>query len=122
MIFRMDLSKKGLLMFFNEWQVSVLRLILDEHPEGLDIRVTWDTVNQGLNWKISRSSVTKFVNEMVDRGFLGFDEEIDRGGAKRIYYSLYNAVEFRRSLVELIVNKLLNEYPVATRIAIKRCS
>ena len=122
MRFRMDVSKKGLLMFFNEWQVSVLKLIWQNHPEGLDIKTAWDMVNQGLDRKISRSSVTKFVNEMVDRGFLGFEEEIDRGGARRIYYSIYNEVEFKRSLVDYIINKFLSEFPKATRIAIDKAN
>ena len=117
---RMDTSKDGLSMFFNKWQVSVINLIWDKYPEGSDIKSIWDEVNRGLIRKISRSSVTKFVNKLVDSGLFRFEEEVDRGGARRIYYSVYSETTFKKLLIRFLVSKLLREFPEETRIVINR--
>ena len=56
--------------------------------------------------KMSRASVILFLNEMVDEGFLDYEEKSGKGGYHRVYYPKMNKGQFAVYITELINNKL----------------
>ena len=115
----MDLSEKGLQMFFKDWQVDAIHYLWAIRPEGATSREVWINVNQRLQGSISRASIINYLNAMVDEDLLTYIEETGKGGHHRVYTVKYGESDLKQHLAETLIDKLLKEYPEATKKAIK---
>lgn len=111
----LDSDKKGLEMFFKEWQVEALRYLWTVQPEGSNSRLVWENVNESLQGSISRASIINYLNEMVDEGLLTYTETTGKGGHHRVYRIAFNEKEFKAHIAGRIISKLLKEYPIGTK-------
>jgi len=103
--YKMHLSKKGLDMFFKDYQLESLR-VLWESGEGLFSRDVWERVNELRNQPISRTSIIIFLNDMVESGILSGTSLTGTGGYKLRYEAKMNEQEFKQHLAKLVKAKL----------------
>ena len=108
---QLDTREKDLAMFFKDWQIESLRYLWSIHPEGANSRAVYQNVNKTLEDSISRASVINYLNAMVDDGMLDYTETTGKGGHHRVYTIAYTETEFKRRIAELVIIKLLREYP-----------
>jgi hypothetical protein len=116
---KLDTSKKGLEMFFKDWQVEALRYLWTVHPEGANSRAVWTNVNHRLQGSISRASIINYLNAMVDDELLTYTETTGKGGHHRVYTIKYDEAGFKQSIASQVISKLLKEYPRETRKALR---
>jgi len=119
MALKMDLSKNGIDMFFKDWQVESLCYLWQVQPGGANSRAVWINVNDSLQGSISRASIINSLNAMVDEGILDYEERTGKGGHQRVYTMKYGETEFKQHIADLIITKLLKEYPQETRKALQ---
>ena len=112
---KMDLSEKGLQMFFKDYQIDALKAIW-EHNE-LNSRQVWEAVGSD---RISRASIINFLEDAVENGLLEKYEVTGKGGHRGIYRHKYTEPEFKQHIAEQIFSKLFREYPEASRKTIKK--
>jgi len=105
MYYKMDLSKKGLDMFFKDYQLESLR-VLWESGEGLFSRDVWERVNELRNQPISRTSIIIFLNDMVGSGILSGTDLTGQGGHKTRYEAKMSEQELKQNLAKLVKAKL----------------
>ena len=108
---QLDTREKGLAMFFKDWQIEALRYMWSIHPEGANSRKVYQNVNETLEGSISRASVINYLNAMVDDAMLNYTETTGKGGHQRVYTIAYTETEFKRRIAEIVITKLLREYP-----------
>jgi predicted transcriptional regulator len=101
----MDLSKKGLDMFFKEWQLQSLR-VLWESGEGLFSRDVWKRVNELRTQPISRTSIIIFLNDIVESGILSGTDLTGQGGHKTRYEAKMSEQKLKQHLAKLVKAKL----------------
>ena len=82
---KFDLAKEGLLCVLKPYQAEVMRLFWrTETPH--DSRSVYNHLQTAdVEGAKSRASVIKFLNHMVDEGFLDYEEKTTKGGHKRVY-------------------------------------
>ena len=56
-------------------------------------------------------AVINSLNEMVDQGFLEYEEKSGKGGYHRVYYPKMDREEFEVYVTELIKEKLKEVFP-----------
>jgi predicted transcriptional regulator len=95
----MRLQKKGLEMFFRDYQITILQKLW-ENP-GLNSRSVWNSVEG-----ISRAGVIVFLNAMVDAGLLSYVERTAKGGYQRVYSSKFDEKGTKEYLKTLVLEKL----------------
>jgi len=117
---QLDTGEKGLAMFFTDWQIESLRYLWIIHPEGANSRTVYQNVNKTLEGTISRASVINYLNAMVDDAMLNYTETTGKGGHHRVYTIAYTEAEFKRRIAELVITKLLKEYPQEAKKALQR--
>lgn len=105
MNYKMDLSKKGLDMFFKDYQLQSLR-VLWESGEGLFTRDVWERVNELRNQPISRTSIIISLNNMVENGILSGTDLPGKGGYKTRYEAKMNEQELKQHLAKLVKAKI----------------
>ena len=101
----MDLSKKGLDMFFKDYQLQSLRVLWDS-GEGLFTRDVWERVNELRNQPISRTSIIIFLNDMVNDDILSGTSLSGKGGYKLRYEAKMSEGELKQHLAKLVKAKL----------------
>ena len=116
----MKTSQEDLAMFFKDWQIRVLHRLWNIFPAGANSRSVWANVNKCLHGGISRTSVIIYLNHMVNEALLTYTETISIVGRQRIYYTKYSETELKQHIADLIITKLLREYPQETRNMIQR--
>ena len=116
----MKTSQEDLAMFFKDWQIRILHRLWNISPAGANSRSVWANVNKCLQGSISRTSVIIYLNHMVDEALLTYTETTGKGGHHRIYYMKYSETELKQHIADLIITKLLREYPQETRNMIQR--
>jgi predicted transcriptional regulator len=99
-------------------QIRVLHRLWNIFPAGANSRSVWANVNKCLQGGISRTSVIIYLNHMVDEALLNYTETMSIGGRQRVYYMKYGETELKQHMAKLIILKLFNEYPEATRKAL----
>ena len=57
---------------------------------------------------------------MVDDAILNYTEATGKGGHHRIYTIPYTEAEFKRHIAEIVISKLLKEYPEEAKKAIQQ--
>ena len=115
-----DAGKESLAMFFTDWQIESLRYLWSIHPEGANSRAVYENVNKTLEASISRASVINYLNAMVDDAMLNYAETTGKGGHHRVYTIAYTETEFKRHIAELVISKLLKEYPLEAGKALRQ--
>ena len=108
---QLDTREKGLAMFFKNWQIESLRYLWSIHPEGANSRTVHQNINKTLEDSISRASVINYLNAMVDDAMLDYTETTGKGGHQRVYTTAYTETEFKKRIAEIVITKLLREYP-----------
>ena len=82
---KFDLSQKGLLCVLKPYQVEIFRHFWDTQ-KPLDSRTVHSSLLEAeVEGARSRAAVILFLNEMVDEGFLDYEEKTTKGGIKRVY-------------------------------------
>ena len=87
---KFDLSQKGLLCVLKPYQVEIMRYLWNMQFWDPQIPMDSRTVHeQLLSVKVegarSRAAVINFLNDMVDEGFLDYENRTTKGGIKRVY-------------------------------------
>lgn len=108
----MDLSAKGLEMFFKPWQVDAIKYLITIRPNGANSREVYFHVSN--NMEISRASIINFLNLLVDDGVLEYTETTGKGGHHRIYSIPFSETEFKEYLAKQLLQKLRVEYSAET--------
>ena len=120
--FQFDTSKSGLGTLFKEYQEIILKFLWTTGPEGVGSGKAWVAVNKVLMEKeesISSASVIFFLQDMAANGYLTYSSETGKGGRRKIYSCLLNETEFKESIAKSLIEKLLQEFPKATKQALK---
>lgn len=89
-----DLSKKGLAMFYRPYEVIGWDVVWNS-PEAMGSGAVWEKTNAimaqsgpGEKKTISRASVIFFLNRQVDLGLMAWKDETGKGGHHRLYSPL----------------------------------
>lgn len=112
---KFDTSKKGLLTLFKPYQAALLEHIWELNNP----RKTGITTGQAHKFlqdhpdSKSRTSVTFFLDDMVEDGVLDYEEESGKGGYHRVYYPKMSREQFAQHVVETITDKLNEVFPEA---------
>jgi len=117
-----DTTQKGLEIVLKDYQVEAMKYIWSlEEGEGASSRDVWINCNVALVGvkTISRASIINFCNAMVDDKILGYHEITGKGGHRRIYKKIYDEEGTKRFLALLIINKLSQEWPTATKAVLE---
>lgn len=113
-IWTLDAEKKtpdDLHAIFKPYQVHTLNVVW-AHPEGINSGATWRAVNKMLAPDtISRASIIFFLNALVDRDILTFEEKTGKGGHHRVYSPAMLWSEFEELIVDTFVAKLQKMFP-----------
>ena len=113
---RMDLSGRGLGMFFKPWQAELMRFIWSSGR--VDSLAAYEHL-QASGRGMSRASCIQFLNLMVEEGFLVYEEGTAKGGWKRYWIPAAEAVDeggFVARVVSLVVGRLREEFPGACAV------
>ena len=103
---RFDLEKTGLEAVLLPWQAEVMRYVWEVGET--DSRRAHEYL-QGTEHGMSRAAVIFFLKEMVEEGFLSYDEMTGKGGYKGIWSphpSALNEDAFRHMVAERILAKV----------------
>ena len=101
----MDLTKKGLEMFFKPYQIASLNILWNSE-ETLSSRQVWELANEQLPGTISRASIINFLNASVENGLLDYVETTGKGGYRRLYYSKLDRTETSIFLSQMVKERL----------------
>jgi len=107
-------------VFFLLWQVEVLNYLWSIYPEDANSREVYENVVKRLDKTVSRTSIINYLNEMVDERLILYTESTGKGGVHWRYKIKFSKSEFKEYLVRRVMDKLLSEYPEATKKAIKQ--
>ena len=99
--FKMDLEKKGFLMFFKPWQLLCLETIWGSSV-GLNSREVWEPVSD----VISRASVVFFLEDMTRNGLLNKHEVTARGGRQGVYKLVFDKIGTKLYLKQIFNERL----------------
>lgn len=110
---KFDTNQNGLKTLFKPYQVLLLEHLWDLNGNGRKGINSGEAFRylQGKPEKKSRASVIFFLNDMVDEGFLEYEEKTGKGGYHRVYYPKMNREEFSKHVTELINEKLKTVFP-----------
>ena len=82
-------------------------------------KVIWTNIRQKLEKEVSRATVYHFLDQLSQRGLIGYETSTGRGGKRILFYSEYNEEEFRefmaKNLVESIKKNLLSHHDTEYR-------
>ena len=101
----LDLTEKGLEMFFKPYQIAALDLLWN-NDEHLSSREVWEQVNEKLDGTISRASIINFLNASVENGLLDYMETTGKGGYRRLYTPKLSKVETSKYLSKIVQDQL----------------
>lgn len=113
-----DVSKIGFEAAFKNWQLKTIQVVWD-NPEGVKSRIVYERVNQALgNDSISRASVINFLEALRGMGVLNGNDATGKGGHHWIYFAAMDEAGFKKFIVETMVTKLAEDFPIETKKAI----
>jgi predicted transcriptional regulator len=105
---KFDTSENGLLTLFRPYQAALLEHIWEQNnPQrtGITSGQAYEYLKDHPDSK-SRASVIFFMNDMVEEGFLEYEEESGKGGYHRVYYPKMNREQFVTHVTKPISDKL----------------
>ena len=98
---KMDITKKGLLMFFKDYQLAVLESIWrSESP--MSSRDCWEAINK----EKSRASIINFLESATQHGLLLKHEITGKGGHRGMYQAAYDRERTKDFLKKLFSDRL----------------
>ena len=103
---KFDLEKTGLEAVLLPWQAEVMRYVWEVGET--DSRRAHEYL-QGTEHGKSRAAVIFFLNDMVEEGFLSYDEKTGKGGYKGIWSPHPSALDegaFRQRVAERVLAKV----------------
>ena len=119
-----DTKEEGFRTVLKDYQEVALRYLWRLDGGGASSREVWVNVNKELvgtsRISISRASIINFMNHMVDEGIADYTEITGKGGHRRIYTAKYDKEGTKRYLAEMIISKMLETWPAATKETITR--
>ena len=80
---KVDLNREGITAFFKDWQVPLVEMYLKEDAEAGSAKAHQYLKDKG--YKISRTSIIFFLQDMEEEGFLKSRGSTGKGGVRRIY-------------------------------------
>ena len=108
---KFDISKEGLNTLMKPYQAALMGNIWEinkENRTGIISREAHkylhDTGDDEL--KMSRASVVFFLNDMVEKGVLEYEEKTGKGGYHRVYFPAMNQKQFESYVTKAIMDKL----------------
>ena len=118
---KIDLGKTKFGAVLKPYQILAMK-DLWANPEGRSSRDVYDAVNEAMEGtgSISRASIINTLNALVDDGVLGYHEITGKGGHRRIYKPNYDEEGFKHFIAEIVLRKLLHDFPEETRAALKK--
>ena len=81
----------------SEYKINIIKAFFENPSNAKSVEV-WDLLQKTMEKPPSRASVIKFLNELVEYGYLQFIEKSGKGGYHRVYYLELSSDEF----IELI--------------------
>ncbi len=108
-----DTEKEGLYTLFKPYQALLLEWIwkLNEKEKvGVNSNQAHKYLENSPENK-SRASVIFFLNNMVNKGILSYEEKTGKGGYHRVYYPTMNRKRFAAHVTETIKAKLEEVFP-----------
>jgi predicted transcriptional regulator len=76
----------------------------------------WLHVREEAGIKVSRATVYHFLDEMANKGLIGYETSTGRGGERILFYSEYSEDDFRElaaeKLIECVKQSLLSHRDV----------
>ena len=108
-----DTSEKGLQTLFKPYQAALIEYIWKlNNPErtGITSGQAYEYLKDHLESK-SRAAYIFFLNEMVDKGVLEYEEKSGKGGYHKVYYPKMNREQFAQHAIKTITNKLKEVFP-----------
>ncbi len=112
---KFDTSEKGLLTLFKPYQAALLEHIWELNNPGRT-GITSGQAHEFLQdhpESRSRTSAIFFLDDMVEKGVLDYEEKSGKGGNHRVYYPKMSREQFARHVVETITDKLNEVFPEA---------
>lgn len=123
MSFVFDPAGKGLGKVLKDYEEESLRYLwnLDEGEGGVS-REVWKSVNGALpdGKTISRASIIKFLNYMVDESVLDYEDETCKGGHRRRYSPLMDESEYKMHIAKTVIDSLMRDWPEETIVALTK--
>jgi len=108
-----DTSGEGLLTLFKPYQAALLEHIWELNNQGRTGITSGQAheVLKGHPDSKSRASVIFFLDDMVEKGVLEYEQESGKGGYHRVYYPKTDREQFAKYVVETITDKLYEVFP-----------
>jgi predicted transcriptional regulator len=108
-----DTSEKGLLTLFKPYQAALLEHIWElNNPErtGVMSGQAYEFLKDHPDSK-SRAAVIFFLNDMVEKGVVEYEERTGKGGHHRVYYPKMDRAQFAQYMIKTITDKLKEVFP-----------
>lgn len=117
--FIFDPSKEGLNKVLKDYEELALRYIWYESEDGAISREVFTYVNKELKKldtkrTISRASIIKFLDYMVDGDVLAYIDETCKGGHRRRYLTNMDEDGFIVYIAKIVIDSLFRDFPEAT--------
>lgn len=82
---KFDLAQEGLRCILKPYQVEIMRHLWDTQTPTDSRTAHNHLLSTEVEGARSRASVINFLNDMVEEGFLDYEEKTTKGGIKRVY-------------------------------------
>ncbi len=82
---KFDLAQEGLLCVLKPYQVEIMKHFWNTQTPMDSRTVHNHLLSAEVEGAKSRASVINFMNDMVEEGFLDYEEKTTKGGYKKIY-------------------------------------
>ena len=113
-----DLSQSGFAAVLKDWQLKALQVVWNS-PGGVNSRIAWQKVNENLGGStISRASIINFLEAMREMGVLEADDRTGKGGHQYIYRMGMDEEQFKLYIATTLIENLLRDFPMETRVAL----
>ena len=117
-------AEEGLGKVLKDYQIEALKLVWTIGEVSVNSREAWQHANKALKGirTISRASIIKFLNAMVNEGVLNYKVETCKGGTRRIYAPRLNEGGFKKYVAKMVISSLIRDFPEETNAALKDLS
>lgn len=85
---KFDLAENGLQTVFLPYQEYVWDCLWERGETGTPSRIAYEHVQRSDDRK-SRASIIFFLDKMIDKGLVIYEEESGKGGYHKVYYPKY---------------------------------
>ena len=116
-----DPTKTGFEKVLRVYQIEAMKHVWKNAEEGATSREVYNYVNSALDGgkKISRASISNFLNNMCDERILDYTEETCKGGTRRKYTPALDEAAFKRYIARSVFDSLMKDFPDQTLEALR---